>query len=161
AAASAEAHRRQEAQQRATEVRQKVADSRSALAAHNLEAAGRDLDAAAKLAPEDPEVAHAREDLLKAQQAVRAEADARQKRQDDYQLFLKSGREALAGGRYEEAKRSFTEALHLQPGDRTAQDLLHQAEKGHVGSPPTPGQPSPSIARPLPSGPTKEEEERR
>jgi tetratricopeptide (TPR) repeat protein len=145
AAGVADSHQREAEQKRAADVRQAVAAGRTALAAHNLEAAARSFDAAAKLAPQDPEVQRAQQDLARAQEAARAENDARQKRNEAYHLQMKAGRDALSARRYDDAVRAFAEAGRLMPEDRTAQELLQQAQALKAQ---TPAQPAPQGGQP-------------
>jgi cytochrome c-type biogenesis protein CcmH/NrfG len=52
-----------------------------------------------------------------------------QKRQADFQAFMKRGREAMAAGKYDDAVKALTEATRLMPADKDAAALLAQAQK--------------------------------
>jgi hypothetical protein len=56
-------------------------------------------------------------------------AEAQRKRQADYQAAMKTGRQALATRRYDDAIKAFTEALRLMPGDKDATAQLQEARK--------------------------------
>jgi tetratricopeptide (TPR) repeat protein len=132
AARAAEAKRRADEAQRAASLQRALNEGRAALAAGNLKGASDALDAAGKLAPKDAAVLAAQGELRKAQQAQQVEAAARQKRQDQYQALLASGRTALAAKRFDDAERAFAQAASLLPGDKTAPDLLRQAQKARA-----------------------------
>ncbi len=128
AALAAEAKKRADEAQRAVNVQKAVAAGRTALAAGNMQGAADAFAAAAKLAPQDPTIAAAQNDLRKAQQA-RAEAQAaaqaaalKQKQADaqraeQVQRSLTAGRAALKAGQFDAATKSFAEAQKLAPQD--------------------------------------------
>lgn len=118
-----------EEKQRATEVSKAIGDGRAALAAKNLDAAAKSFGSAAALAPKDPAVLRALEDLRQAQKTAQAEAETQQKRQAQYQTLLNAGKSALAAKKYDEAIKAFADARALVPDDRAGQDLLQQAHK--------------------------------
>jgi tetratricopeptide (TPR) repeat protein len=132
AALAAEVQKREEEQKRAADVEKALSRGRTALQARDLAGAAREFQAAARLAPKDPAVVRAQQDLEKVQDAVRLETEGRRKRLHEAQLLVKTGREALAAKRYEDAIQAFTEASRLNPDDRTGTDLLRQAEKARA-----------------------------
>jgi tetratricopeptide (TPR) repeat protein len=128
--AEAERKRREEAQ-RQQRVGDLLAAGRLALTAHKLDAADKAFAEASKLAPQDPAVVKAQQDLAQARAAGAADAE-KARRQAAYQETLRTGRAALAAKQYDEAVRAFTEAGRQQPGDPEAAALLKEAEKGRV-----------------------------
>lgn len=109
--------------QQADKVKQLVAKARAAMP-KDLDDAAQALSEAAKLAPKDPVVIKAQDELRQARLAV-----DKKKKQADYDAAIKAGREALAGQRYDAAIQSFTEATQLLPGDQRATALLRQARQ--------------------------------
>jgi hypothetical protein len=139
AAAQAEAVRqKQAAAQRAAQVNQLLTTGRNALNARQFDAAAKAFADASKLAPADPVVVKALQDLDQARRTAAA-ADAEQKRrqmevdlrkrQADYQAAMNAGRQALAAKRFDDAVRSFTDAGRLQPGDPAASAMLKEVDK--------------------------------
>jgi colicin import membrane protein len=139
AAAQAEAARKKQADdQRAAQVNQLLTAGRNALNARQFDAAAKAFTDASKLAPTNPAVVKALQDLDQARRAATA-ADAEQKkrqmeaelrkRQADYQAAMNAGRQALAAKRFDDAVRSFTDASRLQPGDPAAAAMLKEVDK--------------------------------
>jgi tetratricopeptide (TPR) repeat protein len=124
----AQIQKREQDRQRAAEVEKHLTRARTALAARNLNGAARAIASAAQLAPKDPAVLQAQQDLEQARKAVAAEAD-KAKRLAAYQEALRSGRASLAARRYDAAVKAFTEAQRLSPHDPSAMALLQQAVK--------------------------------
>jgi tetratricopeptide (TPR) repeat protein len=125
--------KRQEELQRAKQARQLVSKGRTALSAKQLEAAEKAFGEAGKLAPNDPDVVRALQDLDQARKEAAGEAE-KKKRQAGYQDAMKAGRRALAARRYEEAGKAFTEAGRLLPGDPGAVAMLKEVEKAQAGA---------------------------
>jgi tetratricopeptide (TPR) repeat protein len=128
AALAAQARKREEDRQRAGAVQKLLAQGRSALSKRDLDGAARALDAAAGLAPTDPAVVKARQELQSARTAAAADAE-KARRMAGYQEVLRAGRAALAARRYDDAVKAFTEAGRLLPNDPTAAALLQEAIK--------------------------------
>jgi tetratricopeptide (TPR) repeat protein len=108
-----------------------LSDAQTAIKAGQFDQAGKALIDAKKLAPQDPSVLQAAKDLETARAMAANEAVKKQK-MIDYQKTIKTGREALAAKKYDEAIRAFTEAGTLLPGDRDAAGLVKLAEKAKV-----------------------------
>jgi hypothetical protein len=117
-----------EQQQQAEKVRQLVATGRSALGNGQHDAAAKAFGEAHALAPKDPAVVKALQDLDAAKASAAAQTD-RKKREADYQAAMKSGRDAYTAKRFDDAVRAFGDALRLMPGDRDATALQQQATK--------------------------------
>ena len=115
-------------EQRAAKVQQLLAAGRAALNARQLDAAAKSFTEAAKLAPADPAVVKANQDLDQARKAAGADAE-RQKRAADYQAAMNAGRQALATKRWDDAARAFAEAGRLQPGDPGAAAMLKEVDR--------------------------------
>jgi tetratricopeptide (TPR) repeat protein len=129
-AAQAEAARKkkQEEDQRAAQVKQLLTAGRNALNARQFDAAAKAFTDASKLAPTDPAVVKALQDLDQARRAAVAEADLKN-RQANYQAAMNAGRQALTAKRFDDAVRSFTDAAKLQPGDPAAAAMLKEVDK--------------------------------
>jgi tetratricopeptide (TPR) repeat protein len=115
-----------EAQKRAERVRQLLQAGQNALKARQFDAAAKTLNEAKGLAPQDPAVQKALQELDAARRGAAGDAE-KAKRQASYQQALTTGRQALAAKRYADAVKAFTEAAQLMPGDPTAAALLNQA----------------------------------
>ena len=111
---------------RAAQVGQLVADARKALTAQDYAGAGKMLADAHKLAPDDPGVAKAQDELTKASKDT---ADKLKKQQADYALAMDAGKAAVRKGNYEGAVNSYTEALRILPGDKDAASALKDAQQ--------------------------------
>jgi tetratricopeptide (TPR) repeat protein len=109
-------------------VQKLLASGRTALNAKQWDVASKAFADASKLAPQDPAVTKALQDLDQARTAAAADA-GKAKRQADYQAAMTSGRTALTAKRYDEAAKAFTDAGRLIPGDKDAAALLQQAER--------------------------------
>ena len=103
-----------------------MADARKALAAQDYAGAGKLLADAHKLAPDDPGVAKAQDELAKASKDT---ADKLKKQQADYALAMDAGKAAVRKGNYEGAVNSYTEALRILPGDKDAAAALKAAQQ--------------------------------
>jgi tetratricopeptide (TPR) repeat protein len=122
---------------KAAQVKQLLSAGRTALNARQFDAAAKAFTEAGKLAPGDPELAKALQDLDQARRAA-AVADAELKkrmeidtknRQAAYQAAMNAGRQALTAKQFDDAVRSVTEAGRLQPGDPAAAALLKDVDK--------------------------------
>jgi tetratricopeptide (TPR) repeat protein len=111
----------EEARLRAAKVEKALERGKAALQSGDLKTAAQAVKEAADLAPKAGAVLQAQKDLAK------AEAEQKQ-RQADFQTCLDRGRKALTDKRLDEAVKEFREARRLLPQDRTALDLLRQAE---------------------------------
>jgi hypothetical protein len=119
---------RQEEQKKAAQVKQLVSQGLAALRLRNVEAAARSINAAAQLAPRDPEVLRAQQDLQRAQATMTGDTEAARKRARDFLALLTKGKEATTAQRWDDAVNAFAAAHRLMPEDRTAEGLLAQAE---------------------------------
>lgn len=128
------AQRKKDEEQRAERVRQLLASGRAALNGKQFDAASKAFGDAAKLAPTDPAVAKALQDLDQARRAA-ASADAEQtKRLQIYQQNMTAGKQALAARRYDDAAKWFTEAGKIQPGNPEVAAMLQEVEKGRAAA---------------------------
>jgi tetratricopeptide (TPR) repeat protein len=123
-----QAARAQAQAQKAEKVRQLVARARAQMA-KDPDAAEQTLAEAEQLAPKDPAVLKAQDDLRQARQAAN-----QRRKQAEYDDAIKAGREALAAQRYDDAIRHFTEAGQVLPGDARAAQLLRQARQAKTDS---------------------------
>src|SRR5262249_19851858 len=98
---AAEAQKTAEAQ-KAAQVQQLLDTGRKALAAKQLDAAGKAFTDAAKLAPNDPNVARALQDLEQTRRNLAADND-KAKRKAAYDAAINAGRVALAAKRFDDA----------------------------------------------------------
>ncbi|HEV3263519.1 MAG TPA: hypothetical protein VG013_42175 [Gemmataceae bacterium] len=145
---SAAQESRQKEDQSQTEARKKTAQyqqwmrqGRQAVFTKNYAAAGQAFREALQLFPHDAAAAGALRDAEKAQQDAsgaqkrqeQLQRDAR-KRTADYEAAIRTGQAALAGRRYDEAIKAFSEAGRLVPGDAQAASLLKQAEKARAAA---------------------------
>jgi tetratricopeptide (TPR) repeat protein len=130
---AADKHKQEEEQARQANLTRLLKDGQAALDAKQYDKAISLLGEAKKLAPTSVDVQAA---LSKAQlardNAIKAEsaAEAEKKRQADYARLVKDGRDALTAKKYDDAIKSFGDALKVQPGDRDATALLQAAVKG-------------------------------
>lgn len=132
-AADAAARQKQEEAQRAERVRQLLAAGRSALSAQQFDAAAKAFADARQLAPADPNVTRALQDLDQARKTAAANAEAeKKKRLQEYQQAMTTGRQMLAARRFDEAAKAFTEAGRLQPGDPQAAAMLREVDKARA-----------------------------
>ncbi len=111
--------------------------TRTALAGKQYDIAVKDAQDALKLHPGDPTAAQ----LLHDAQAGKASAEGEAKRRADYTAQMTLGQQALAGKRYPDAVRAYTEALRLVPGDAAATKGLNDARTGEKPPPPPPPAP--------------------
>ncbi|MCI0683416.1 MAG: hypothetical protein L0Y71_15030 [Gemmataceae bacterium] len=132
AAVAAAAKKRAEEIQRKSDVRRALTQGRTALAAKDLGAAAKAFAQAAKLAPGDADVERALRDLGQAQKLAQVEAAAQAKRDRQFQDLLTSGKKSFAAKKYDEAIKIFGEAAALNPDDKSARDLLRQAQKAQA-----------------------------
>jgi tetratricopeptide (TPR) repeat protein len=157
AAAEAEKRRSEEEQKRAADVQRLLKQGRAALQARQFDTAATALAEARRLAPTDPDVARALNDLDRERNAAAAEARARQQQQErkrsEFNRFLSQAQSAMAARRYDEAIRAYNEALGLQPGDPAATRGLREATQARDAARPRP--PSPPPSRPEPPKPPK------
>ncbi|HBI41343.1 MAG TPA: hypothetical protein DDY78_00610, partial [Planctomycetales bacterium] len=114
------------AEARAAQVGQIVADARRALAKTDYDEAGKLLLDARRLAPNDPDVVKAQDDLAKASKET---SDKIKKQHDDYTLAMGAGKAAVRKGDYQGAINSYTEALRILPGDKEAVTALQGAQQ--------------------------------
>jgi tetratricopeptide (TPR) repeat protein len=128
----AEAKKREQEQQRAAAVQKALTQFRAALAVKDLDAARKALDEAVKNDKDSAEVKTALNDLEKAVNAVKADAEAKKKRADDFQTLLKKGKLALDEKRFDEAVQEFSQASQLIPDDADAKALLAKAVKARA-----------------------------
>jgi WD40 repeat protein len=135
----------QEEHQHVAEMRQALAQGRKVLAAGDLDGAGRAFTAAARIAPDDPEVVRARQDLHKAREAAKADADAERKHADaapivppeneekkriaEVRKLLAEGQAALAAQDLDGADKAIAAAGRLAPGDPEVAKAWHDLEK--------------------------------
>jgi tetratricopeptide (TPR) repeat protein len=134
-AADAAARQKLEEAQRAERVRQLLAAGRSALSAQQFEAAGKAFADARQLAPADPNVARALQDLDQARRTAAANVEAeKKKRLQEYQQAMTTGRQMLTARRFDEAARAFTDAGRLQPGDPQAAAMLREVDKARAAA---------------------------
>jgi len=129
---AAEAERKQQEEaRRGEQLRQLLASARSALKANKLDEAAKALAELSKLNPKDPEVAGLLKDLAAARKARadEAAAAARKKRLEDYRKHMQEGNSALAGKKYEDAIRHYSEALRLVQGDKEWEPLAKDVRK--------------------------------
>ncbi len=117
------------AQQTAAQVTQLLVTGRAALARNDLGGASASFTAAQQLAPTDPAVVQAIQDLATARNSAQVGTD-RQKLLAAYQQLMKSGQDAQAGKRYDDAIRSYREAARLVRGDKDSVSLLLDVDKG-------------------------------
>ncbi len=112
------------------EIQQREKDFTTALQAAKTALAGKKYDAAVKSFSEalrlKPDSKEAQNGLQEAQ-TTRAELE-RKKRLEDYKLAMDAASAAVKKQNYQGAINSFTEALRLMPGDKTAQDGLQAAQ---------------------------------
>jgi tetratricopeptide (TPR) repeat protein len=112
-----------------------------ALKRHDFSVAEKAFDDADKFAPGHPKVAQARQALVNERGRLQAEAAARKKLEEeqrlqlkkdreDFDKYIKQGRDALKAKRYGDAERDFTLASKLVPDDKVARSLLRQAREG-------------------------------
>ncbi|HEV3205039.1 MAG TPA: hypothetical protein VGY77_11675, partial [Gemmataceae bacterium] len=122
---------------RVAQVKQLLSTGRMALNSRQFDAAAKAFADAGKLAPGDPELARALQDLDQARRAAaladaelkkRMEAESKN-RQAAYQAAMNAGRQALGAKQFDDAVRSFAEAGRLQPGDAAAAALLKDVDK--------------------------------
>lgn len=132
AAVAAAAKKRAEEIQRAAELQKALTQGRTALAAKDYAAAAKAFDVAAQLSPANPEVQRALADMRKAQDLVKADAEARQKRQIQFQSMLAAGKKALEAKNFDGAVATLAQANALVPDDKVGQDLLRQAQKAQA-----------------------------
>jgi tetratricopeptide (TPR) repeat protein len=118
-----------EQDQRAEKVRQLVASARKALDAKDFTGAEKALGEAAKLSPDDKDVAKTNQDLAAAKKAAADSDKTAKQRKADYDLAMSAGKDAMTKKNYPGAVNSYKEALRLMPGDKDATDLLKAAEK--------------------------------
>ena len=104
---AAAAQQRAAAAQRAVDLKKSLDQGRAALGSGNLDAAGKAFDAAAQLAPKNPDVLRALQDLGQAQKVAQGEAEKLKKRQEQYKALVDAGKTALAAKRYDEAVNKF------------------------------------------------------
>jgi tetratricopeptide (TPR) repeat protein len=141
--------------ERAEKLRKLLADGQAATKARQLDAAGRALEEARKLAPTDPAVLRALQDLEAARRADAKAAEARdkqrdaEKRQQDLSRLLKQGQDALAAKRFAEAQKAFSDALKLSPNEPAATRGLREATQA-LESPKTKKSPPPPPPPPPP-----------
>ena len=128
-AADAETRKKQEETQRTLDVQKALFQFKTAMAAADLDAAAQAWKTASLLAPSNPDVLQALQDLQKAQEAKLGEAQARKKRQEEYEAFVKRANEALAAKRDDEGIRALDAARILNPQDVQVQAALLQAQK--------------------------------
>ena len=134
-ATDAAARQKQEEAQRAERVQQLLAAGRTALGAQQFDAAAKAFADARQLAPTDPNVARALQDLDQARRTATANAEAeKKKRLQEYQQAMTTGRQMLAARRFDEAARAFTDAGRLQPGDPQAAAMLREVDKARAAA---------------------------
>lgn len=121
------ARKKKEEEQRTEQVRQLVAEGRAHLQAGRLDAAEKSLAEASKLAPKQPAVLQAQQELQQARRSAGVEAEKRKRA--DYDRAMNSGRAAVKARDHAGAIVAYTEALRLMPGDREAGAALKDAEK--------------------------------
>jgi tetratricopeptide (TPR) repeat protein len=109
-------------------VTDRVNTTLAALKNKNLAAAEKSLAEAKKIAPSDPAV-------LKASQEVdqfRKGDVAEKTKLAAYNEAIKSGTTALKGNRFDEARKAFRKASDLMPADKAARDWLLQVDQAQV-----------------------------
>jgi tetratricopeptide (TPR) repeat protein len=106
-----------------------VADARTDIKAGKFDAAAKAIADAKKLDPKNADVLQASKDLDEARTQA-ANDDLKKKHEADYQKALKTGRDALAVKKYDDAIKAFNDAGKLLPDDKAWKDLLKQAEDG-------------------------------
>jgi tetratricopeptide (TPR) repeat protein len=119
----ARANRQKVEAERAQKVKDLVAGARRGIGAKDFNAADQALSEAVKLAPTDPDVVKAQQELAAARKAdadAKAAQGAEAKRREELARLVKGGQAALAAKKYDEASRLFGEALKVQPGDAAA-----------------------------------------
>jgi tetratricopeptide (TPR) repeat protein len=131
-ALTAAAKKRADEVKRTADLQKLLTQTRTALAGKDLAAASKTLDAAAKLGPTNTEVLSLQKDLQAAQKLAQADEIARKQRTERYQALLAAGRKALDGKQYDQAIKTFTEAVNLIPDDKAGLALLDQARKART-----------------------------
>ncbi len=119
------------AQQTGAQVRQLLTDGRAALARNDLEAASASFTAAQQLAPTDPGVIKALQDLAAARNTAQAAGD-RQKLLNSFRQLMKAGQDAQNAKRFQEAARLFGDAARQVRGTPDLVTQLQEAERARV-----------------------------
>jgi tetratricopeptide (TPR) repeat protein len=132
-ATQAEAKKRAEEADRQAKVRKALADGKAALGAKNLQAAADAFASAARLAPQDPDVIQAQQDLTRARQAADAQLAAQKQRQQQFDNLMKAGDVALKAQKYADAVKAFHQAHDLMPADKLGVQKLAQAQTALAG----------------------------
>lgn len=102
-----------------------LAAAQAALKLKNYDAAEKALRSASQLDPTNTAVVKGLKDIAQARKTL---TDAKQA-QADFQAALGVGQKALKGMKYEDAIKSFEQALKLMPDDLGASKLLKQAQQ--------------------------------
>jgi hypothetical protein len=150
--AEAEARKKKEDEQKVAQVNQLLVAGRAALNAKQFDAAAKAFTEASKLAPASPDVVKALQDLGQARKtaagaAAAAAAEARKKqieeqnRKAEFSRLMNAGKAAMTAKKYDEAVKTYTAALKLQPGDSAATAALKEANQALQGSKPAPAPP--------------------
>jgi tetratricopeptide (TPR) repeat protein len=131
AAMDAEAKKKDDAQKRLAEYNRLMKLGQAAMSAKRYDEAVKSYADALKLMPGDVAATRGQRDATAMMDAARADAE-KQKRQADYQAAMKSGRDALAAKRFDDAIKAFTDAGRLVPNDRDATTALRDAQKARA-----------------------------
>jgi tetratricopeptide (TPR) repeat protein len=143
ATADADARKKEETQKKAADYARFMKQGETALAAKRYEDAAKAFGEALKLMPGDAAALKAQRDavtFMQAAEKAKTDADARaaaearkkeeeKKRQAEYDRLMKQGQAAVAAKRYEEAVRSYNDALKLVPNDPAATKAVAEANK--------------------------------
>jgi tetratricopeptide (TPR) repeat protein len=120
-------------QQTAAQVQQFLTAGRAALARNDLNSASTSFTSAQQLAPNDPGVIQALQDLTTARNTAQATGD-RQKLLTTYQQFMKAGQDAQNAGRFQEAVRQFADAARQVRGIADLGSQFQDAENARVNA---------------------------